>query len=61
MLDEAMAVAAHSGFSSMWLCVWERNARARAFYAKAGFKHVGEVEIPMNGVPFQDLVMQRDV
>ncbi len=29
------------GAGELWLAVWERNARAQAFYAKHGFRRVG--------------------
>jgi ribosomal protein S18 acetylase RimI-like enzyme len=61
LLKSALHAAAGSGFDVVWLCVWERNPRALAFYRKSGFEVVGEVVIPMNGVPFRDLVMQARV
>ena len=36
-----MVVAAATGAGAVWLGVWERNARAIAFYAKCGFADVG--------------------
>ena len=38
VLGQALA-AGHDG---VWLQVWERNARAIRFYAKAGFADAGE-------------------
>src|SRR5262245_249933 len=58
LLKSAMDAAGTFGYDMMWLCVWERNLRAQAFYRKSGFTVVGDVVIPMNGVPFRDLVMQ---
>lgn len=56
-----MAAAGLLGYEVMWLCVWERNLRAQAFYRKSGFEVVGDVVIPMIGVPFRDLVMQAEL
>lgn len=41
LMRAAMEVAAATGAGSVWLGVWERNARAIAFYAKCGFSDVG--------------------
>jgi len=35
------AAAAGFGAASVWLSVWERNPRARAFYRKYGYQDVG--------------------
>ncbi len=35
------AAAARLGYETMWLGVWERNERARAFYRKCGFVDIG--------------------
>ncbi len=36
-----MAAASELGGRTLWLSVWERNARAISFYAKNGFRDVG--------------------
>ncbi len=41
LMREARAAAVELGGRSLWLGVWERNARAIAFYAKSGFEKVG--------------------
>jgi ribosomal protein S18 acetylase RimI-like enzyme len=61
ILEESLDMAADLGFATMWLCVWEHNPRAQAFYRKAGFEVIGDVVIPMNEVPFRDFLMRRDV
>lgn len=53
--------AQQCGVSQFWLCVWEKNPRAQAFYRRWGFETVGEIVIPWNGVAFRDLVMTRQV
>lgn len=42
-----------------WLGVWERNARALAFYAKFGFQPVGEHVFVVGTDPQRDVVMHR--
>jgi ribosomal protein S18 acetylase RimI-like enzyme len=41
LMAAAKARARKRGASTMWLGVWERNARAQAFYRKHGFHKVG--------------------
>jgi ribosomal protein S18 acetylase RimI-like enzyme len=42
LMDDALAQARARGATSLWLSVWENNARAQAFYRRYGFEHVGE-------------------
>ena len=56
-LDEAM----QRGCDTIWLDVWERNLRARAFYHQWGFIEVG-TQVFQLGEDFQnDLLMERPV
>ena len=41
LMAAAKARARRRGAVTMWLGVWERNARAQAFYGKHGFRKVG--------------------
>ncbi len=54
-LDEARA----KGYSSLFLGVWEHNARAQAFYLKWGFTRVGEHIFQMGDDPQIDWWMER--
>jgi diamine N-acetyltransferase len=56
-LDEAR----RSGRDVVWLCVWEHNQRARAFYAKWGFTEVGEQLFLLGRDAQRDLVLMRRV
>jgi RimJ/RimL family protein N-acetyltransferase len=40
-------------------CVWEQNARARAFYARAGFADVGRHDLVVAETVFHDRVLVR--
>ena len=40
-MEAAFAAASEFGGRSVWLCVWERNPRAIAFYVKCGYHDVG--------------------
>lgn len=49
------------GGRTLWLGVWERNARARAFYEKAGFKDVGSHVFMVGTDPQTDRIMVRSI
>ena len=42
LMDRVKSEARRRGARTLWLGVWEHNARAQAFYAKCGFTDVGE-------------------
>lgn len=42
LMAASLDAARARGRATLWLGVWERNARAVAFYAKLGFARVGE-------------------
>jgi GNAT superfamily N-acetyltransferase len=56
-LDEARARAR----DTIWLGVWERNARAIAFYERWGFAHVGSQPFTLGSDVQTDHVMARRV
>lgn len=41
LMQAVVDAAVRRGAETLWLGVWERNARGRAFYQKAGFVDVG--------------------
>jgi ribosomal protein S18 acetylase RimI-like enzyme len=47
------------GGRELWLGVWERNARAQAFYRKCGFEAVGKKVFVVGSDPQTDDVMLR--
>jgi ribosomal protein S18 acetylase RimI-like enzyme len=49
--------AKQRGASFLWLGVWERNERAKAFYAKHGFRKVGAQVFVVGSDPQTDHVM----
>lgn len=59
LMQRGLKHASRSGASQVWLCVWERNARAIAFYRRWGFETVGEMEFLWSGILFCDVVMTR--
>jgi ribosomal protein S18 acetylase RimI-like enzyme len=56
-LDEARS----RGFQTLWLGVWERNARAIAFYENWGFSTVGDHVFQLGADAQRDLIMARSV
>lgn len=54
-LDEASS----AGHETLWLGVWERNARAQAFYRKWDFRAVGEHIFQLGADMQRDILMER--
>ena len=61
LMRAALDQASLSGHRTVWLGVWERNARAIAFYVKAGFEAVGEHVFQLGSDAQRDLIMERPV
>ena len=61
ILRQALATATSAGNSQIWLGVWERNARAQAFYRKHGFVLVGDQIYKVGNDPQRDLVMVAEL
>lgn len=61
LLQHTLATARERGYTTVWLCVWERNARAIAFYRKHGFMQFGRAPVFVDDVRFDDLLMRRNL
>lgn len=59
LMKRSLSEAKALGYESIWLCVWEKNERAIAFYRKWGFEKVGTMEIFVGDVVFDDWVLER--
>lgn len=59
LMRQALACAEQHGADVLWLGVWERNARAQAFYAKWGFRVVGSQSFTLGSDVQRDLLMAR--
>ena len=57
LMDRVKAEARRRGAQTLWLGVWERNDRARAFYVKCGFADAGEHIFLFGTDPQTDRVM----
>lgn len=61
LMRHVLEEAARLGGRTIWLGVWERNARAIAFYRKHGFVDVGSHPFLLGSDVQTDRVMQRPV
>jgi molybdopterin-guanine dinucleotide biosynthesis protein A len=59
LLLAALERARALGAGELWLAVWERNARAQAFYAKHGFRRVGTQAFQFGSDTQTDDVLSR--
>jgi diamine N-acetyltransferase len=57
LMAGAKARARRRGADTMWLGVWQRNARAQAFYRKHGFEKVGSKTFVVGSDPQTDDVL----
>jgi diamine N-acetyltransferase len=61
LLQATLVAAAQLGYDRLWLCVWQENRRALAFYHKWGFAVVGELPVWVESVVFDDWVMVKEI
>jgi GNAT superfamily N-acetyltransferase len=59
LMEGAADAARAGGGRTLWLTAWERNPRALAFYAKAGFRDVGTDTFVLGHTPQVDRVLVR--
>jgi diamine N-acetyltransferase len=55
------AAEAEAGIGTVWLAVWDQNARAIAFFTKRGFRASGKRPSPSGRGRKEDVVMVQDV
>lgn len=61
LMDATRQRAAELGSDVLWLGVWQRNARAVAFYERCGLRIVGEQIFTLGDDPQPDYVMAREL
>lgn len=61
LMRASLDAARTTGHRTLWLGVWDRNARAIAFYEKWGFTTVGEHEFLLGADRQNDFIMERAV
>jgi ribosomal protein S18 acetylase RimI-like enzyme len=61
LMNAVLDAARARGAKTLWLGVWERNARAVAFYEKYGFTRVGEHSFVLGSDVQTDWVLARSL
>lgn len=61
LMSASVAEAQQAGHETIWLGVWERNARAQAFYRKWNFRAVGEHVFQLGSDVQTDILMERAI
>jgi GNAT superfamily N-acetyltransferase len=61
LMQACIDEAKKKGHRTLWLGVWEHNARARAFYSKWSFREVGEHIFQLGADSQTDILMERQV
>ncbi|MGX5819209.1 GNAT family N-acetyltransferase [Chitinophaga lutea] len=59
LLQYTLGFATENGAATVWLGVWEHNARAIAFYERAGFQTFGEHSFTVGSQTDRDLLMAK--
>jgi len=61
LMEQSLAAARDLGAKHIWLGVWEKNARAIAFYRKSGFHEIGSQFFQLGSDRQRDLVVARPI
>jgi diamine N-acetyltransferase len=61
LMRACVVEAQQAGHETIWLGVWQRNARAQAFYRKWNFRAVGEHPFQLGSDQQTDILMERAI
>lgn len=61
LMEASLDEARRRGHRTIWLGVWEGNARALAFYERCGFRRVGSHTFQLGSDPQIDLVLELPI
>ena len=61
LMQACLDEAGRAGYKTIWLGVWERNARAQAFYRKWDFRAVGQHVFQLGSDAQTDVLMERTI
>jgi ribosomal protein S18 acetylase RimI-like enzyme len=61
LMQACIREARQRGHKTLWLGVWEHNARAQAFYRKWNFTEIGTHVFQLGDDPQTDILMQRAI
>ncbi len=59
LMQACIREARQRGYKTLWLGVWEHNARAQAFYRKWNFIEIGTHVFQLGDDPQTDILMER--
>ncbi len=60
MFQAALDWLQRDGPRTLWIGVWSENRGAQRFYARHGFKHVGDYEFPVGRVRDHEFILRRN-
>jgi ribosomal protein S18 acetylase RimI-like enzyme len=61
LMQACIDKAQQAGYSTLWLGVWEHNARALAFYRRWQFREFGEHTFELGDDSQNDILMSREI
>ncbi|HEY5756745.1 MAG TPA: GNAT family N-acetyltransferase [Steroidobacter sp.] len=61
LMDELATRSIELGAELLWLCVWDQNAHATAFYQRCQFEKVGTTTFKLGAEVQSDFVMGREL
>ncbi|MEX0990903.1 MAG: GNAT family N-acetyltransferase [Actinomycetota bacterium] len=61
LLDDTVAYASRGDRSFIWLCVWDRNPSAMAFYEHMGLRPFGEHSVDIGRATIRDVILSLDL
>jgi ribosomal protein S18 acetylase RimI-like enzyme len=59
LMEQAFGIARERQTRRLLLAVYPQNEKARRFYARHGFDHIGHTTFYVGDVPFEDLIYAR--
>ncbi|GAC1397420.1 MAG: N-acetyltransferase [Pyrinomonadaceae bacterium] len=59
LMEACVTKAQEAGYKTLWLGVWEKNERAKAFYRKWGFREAGSHIFMLGSDAQTDLLLER--
>ncbi|MCW4454754.1 GNAT family N-acetyltransferase [Flavobacterium sp. MXW15] len=60
LFETALAWLERDGPRTLWIGVWSENFGAQRFYARYGFRQVGEYEFPVGRVRDREFILRRE-
>jgi ribosomal protein S18 acetylase RimI-like enzyme len=61
LVQEVEKIAKAEGYETLWLGVWEENAKAHGFYGKVGFERCGSHDFVMGETVQRDWILKKSL